>query len=168
MANARGFLRLLEEEPDIGGKAHAPLLMRIRKKAGSIMNKGHSHDCCKIEAEIICGFWAIENVSVYLNVKVKTLYLLVSSGDIPHYRIGRLIRFKKDEIDSWMEQKRIVKKDPSDQVKKAFRSLKRSSRDINMLVKKTIDQINTQGYTTDHGKPDHIKDLRKEVRYGDI
>ena len=26
--------------------------------------------------------------------------------DIPHYRIGKLIRFKKAEIDAWLESKK--------------------------------------------------------------
>lgn len=113
-------------------------------------------------------FMTIDGLSMYLNIKTKTLYTRVSSGEIPHYRIGKLIRFKKSDIDSWMEQNRQVKKDPADQVKKIFQSLKRGNRDINRIVKKTVDQFKTQGYTPDHGKPDHIKDLRKEVGYGDV
>jgi hypothetical protein len=35
---------------------------------------------------------------------MKTLYALVP--DLPHYRVGKLIRFRKEEIDSWMEHKR--------------------------------------------------------------
>lgn len=113
-------------------------------------------------------YWTIENVSIYLNIKIKTLYALVSSGDIPHYRIGKLIRFKKDEVDAWMEQNRQVKKDPSDQVKKTLRSLKSSNRNINRIVKKTVDQIKTEGYTQTHGKPDQIRDLGKEDTDGSI
>jgi excisionase family DNA binding protein len=48
------------------------------------------------------GFWDIADLSGYLKVKVKTIYAMIS--DIPHYRVGKLIRFKKQEIDSWMEK----------------------------------------------------------------
>jgi len=43
-------------------------------------------------------FWDIKDLSNYLNVKVKTIYSMVP--DIPHYRIGKLIRFKKQVIGS--------------------------------------------------------------------
>ena len=50
------------------------------------------------------GYWDIRDLSHYLKVKMKTLYALVP--EIPHYRVGKLIRFRKQEIDSWMEHKR--------------------------------------------------------------
>lgn len=113
-------------------------------------------------------YWTIADVSRFLKVKVKTLYALVSSGDIPHYRVGRLIRFKKEDIDAWMESNRKVRKDPTVQVKKTLRFLKQSRRDINRIVKKTVDQITTEGYTQSHGKPDQIRDLGKEVTDGSL
>jgi len=48
-------------------------------------------------------FLNIKEVSQYLGIKISTLYFYVENGDIPHYRIGRLIRFKKQEVDQWME-----------------------------------------------------------------
>jgi excisionase family DNA binding protein len=44
----------------------------------------------------------ITELAFYLNVKTKTLYAKVESGEIPHYRIGRLVRFRLDEIDAWL------------------------------------------------------------------
>ena len=37
-------------------------------------------------------------------MKRSTLYLWVEKGTIPHYRVGRLIRFKSEEIDAWLEE----------------------------------------------------------------
>jgi hypothetical protein len=37
---------------------------------------------------------------------------------------------------------------------------------INNVVKKAIDQGRGKAYTPPHGKPDQIKDLRKEVKDG--
>lgn len=48
-------------------------------------------------------FLAIQDLSVHLKIKVKTLYCLVEENRIPHYRVGKLIRFKRSEIDAWME-----------------------------------------------------------------
>ncbi len=50
------------------------------------------------------AFLSIKEISDYLCLKVSTVYALVEQKKIPHYRIGRLIRFKKSEIDSWMDQ----------------------------------------------------------------
>ncbi len=38
------------------------------------------------------GFFTIEDVAQYVHINVKTLYARVS--EIPHYTVGRLIRFK--------------------------------------------------------------------------
>jgi excisionase family DNA binding protein len=48
----------------------------------------------------------VKELSAYLNLKKKTVYRLVETGQIPHYRINTLIRFKKEEIDSWMASKK--------------------------------------------------------------
>ena len=48
----------------------------------------------------------IKELSAYIKIKDKTLYYLVERGAIPHYRIGKLVRFKQAEIDAWMETKR--------------------------------------------------------------
>jgi excisionase family DNA binding protein len=56
-------------------------------------------------------FFTIEQLSEYLNLKRSSLYFQVETGQIPHYRIGRLLRFKKGEIDQWLERHRITPKD---------------------------------------------------------
>ena len=48
----------------------------------------------------------IKELSSYIKIKEKTIYYLVSKGRVPHYRIGKLVRFKKEEIDKWMDSKR--------------------------------------------------------------
>lgn len=79
-------------------------------------------------------FWNIEDLSHYLKVKTKTVYSMVS--DIPHYRIGKLIRFKKAEIDSWLESKR-----ENAQEKIPFRKPRGSGyENIDLLIRKTIDR----------------------------
>jgi excisionase family DNA binding protein len=48
----------------------------------------------------------IEELAQQLSIKKRTLYHLVQTMEIPHYRIGKLIRFKQSEIDEWMETKK--------------------------------------------------------------
>ena len=49
------------------------------------------------------SFLSINDLSKYLGIKPKTLYSWVAKGILPHYRIGGLIRFKKKDIDQWVE-----------------------------------------------------------------
>lgn len=82
----------------------------------------------------------IEDISAYLNIKTKTLYAMVESGDIPHYRIGRLIRFKKEDVDLWMEAKKVMGSNPLCKPKRVFISSKRNQY-IDRVVRKTIDGL---------------------------
>jgi excisionase family DNA binding protein len=102
------------------------------------------------------GLWDIRDLSGYLKVKIKTIYALVP--DIPHYRIGKLIRFQKAEIDVWLESKRKY-----DQVAiRGPKMIKKKIDNIDALIRKTIDQMKEDGYNPDHGKSDRIKAQGKE------
>lgn len=49
-----------------------------------------------------------QEVSKLLNIKLGTLYGLVSKRQIPHIRLGhRTVRFSRDEIKNWVVQNRI-------------------------------------------------------------
>ena len=113
------------------------------------------------ENEQPSGFWDINDLSKYLKVKVKTLYALTS--DIPHYRVGKLIRFRKQEIDSWMENKKI------NDIQRTNKSRKiKASIPIDKLIRKAIDQSNDEVYNPYHGKSDRIEGPRKEIYNGSI
>ena len=49
--------------------------------------------------------WDVKRLSGYLSVKPSTIYALIERKEIPHYRIGRLVRFKPNEIDEWLARK---------------------------------------------------------------
>jgi excisionase family DNA binding protein len=63
----------------------------------------------------------VKELARYINMKEKTLYYLVRNGSIPHYRVGKLVRFKKDEIDQWMDTKQV--KLAKNHIDKIIRSL---------------------------------------------
>ena len=41
-------------------------------------------------------------VASYLRCSVTTVRRLVLRGKAPHYRLGRMIRFRRSEIDAWL------------------------------------------------------------------
>lgn len=44
----------------------------------------------------------------YLGVAQRTLYRLVDQEELPAYRLGRVIRFRRHEVDAWIQAQRIV------------------------------------------------------------
>ena len=112
-------------------------------------------------------FMTIQRLSEYLEIKESTLYSLGEQKKIPHYKVGRLVRFKKSEIDLWMEGHKKEALDVPRAARKILR-LARGPRDINKIVKKTIEDVKRIGYTASHGRPDKVKDLGKEVSDGTL
>ena len=45
---------------------------------------------------------SVDEIGVYLGVKRDTIYKQVYRKDIPAHKVGRLWKFKKDEIDKWV------------------------------------------------------------------
>ncbi len=45
----------------------------------------------------------IEQLSHQLNIKRSTLYAWVARGKIPHVKIHKLIRFRPQEIETWVQ-----------------------------------------------------------------
>jgi excisionase family DNA binding protein len=110
--------------------------------------------------------WDIKDLSHYLKVKIKTLYAMVQ--EIPHYRFGKLIRFKKAEIDAWLESKRGNVQDYKIQKKRKRNLSESANKHIDKLIRKTIDQSRQEDYNLDHGKSDRIEGPRKEINNGSI
>ena len=51
-------------------------------------------------------FLTTEEVLEYLNVNVRTVYRLIKAGNIPAIRVGRQWRFRKRDLDNWLERQR--------------------------------------------------------------
>jgi excisionase family DNA binding protein len=52
------------------------------------------------------GFLTTEEVLDYLQVNLRTVYRLIKAGKIPAVRVGRQWRFRKTDIDAWLETQR--------------------------------------------------------------
>jgi excisionase family DNA binding protein len=113
-------------------------------------------------------FLTIDELSQYLGIKKSNLYAKVERKEIPFYRFGRLIMFKKEEVDAFMEKCRVECLDIKKEAERVMKGATRSRMDIDRAIKKAIEGVNGKGYTTSHGKPDRIKGLRKEVQDGTL
>src|ERR1700730_10517310 len=48
-------------------------------------------------------FLTTEEVLEYLQVNLRTVYRLIKAGKIPAVRVGRQWRFRKRDIDAWLD-----------------------------------------------------------------
>ncbi|MDA8126603.1 MAG: helix-turn-helix domain-containing protein [Deltaproteobacteria bacterium] len=111
-------------------------------------------------------YWDIRDLSHYLKVKIKTLYALVPV--IPHYRVGKLIRFRKEEIDTWMEHKRgIVCEQGRKSENHRVRGIGKGNPDIDRLIRKAIDQTKGETYNLITGNQTGSRDPKGD-RHGSI
>ncbi len=44
----------------------------------------------------------VGEVSSYLRCSVSMVRRLVRRSEIPHFRLGRLVRFRRSEVDGWL------------------------------------------------------------------
>ena len=45
---------------------------------------------------------SVDEIAFYLGVKRDTLYKWISEKHMPAHKIGRLWKFKKEEVDEWV------------------------------------------------------------------
>ena len=113
----------------------------------------------------------VSDVAVYLNIKQKTIYAKVSAGEIPHYKIGALIRFRLNEIDEWLSdcRKKNQPEEAQQKSKHKRRKLSKLPNDhFSRIIAKTIDSETNNYYSNNHGKSDLIEGPKKEINNGSI
>jgi excisionase family DNA binding protein len=86
--------------------------------------------------------FSIKELSSYLGIKEKTLYAKVSAKEIPHYKIDRLVRFKKEEIDRWIEEKKVEPVNPEQIANKIVKKLNNPNINIDAILKNAIENAN--------------------------
>ena len=114
------------------------------------------------------GFLTINEASNYLGIRTSTLYAMVERKEIPHYRIGRLIKFTKADLDAFMQERRVDRIDIERKARKILTGACNPKIEVNTLVKKTLAEVRRNRYTASHGKPDQSKGLGKEVSDGTV
>jgi excisionase family DNA binding protein len=47
---------------------------------------------------------SVDEIATYLGIKRDTVYSWISNKDLPAHRVGRLWKFKREEVDEWVRQ----------------------------------------------------------------
>jgi excisionase family DNA binding protein len=53
---------------------------------------------------------SISEISQYLGVSNDTVYKWIEHKELPAHKIGRLWKFKKDEVDEWVRSGKAAEK----------------------------------------------------------
>jgi excisionase family DNA binding protein len=96
-------------------------------------------------------FLNIQEVSQYLGIKAGTLYAMAESRAIPHYKIGRLIRFRKSEIDEWMRDHKREYIPPGNGAPR-FPGKPEKNLNVGEIIRKTIAKAKQEQYNIPSGK----------------
>lgn len=84
-------------------------------------------------------FVSAEKLSEIFGIKEKTFYMWARSRKIPSYKVGRLVRFKVEEVRAWVERGKVQPLD--------FPDLSRSSGlSADKLVEGAIESVLGKGY----------------------
>jgi excisionase family DNA binding protein len=113
-------------------------------------------------------FWTVFEVASLLSVRPSTVYQWVSLGEIPHYKLGRIVRFRGKDLEAWVENFRKEKMDIERKTRVILGNIGRKNKDIDRIIKKSIAEVKGLKYTPNQEKPGRVKGLREEVEHGAI
>ena len=60
-------------------------------------------DPVRLESVMEDRWLSVDEIAAYLGIKRDTVYKWISEKQMPAYRMGRLWKFRKDEVDDWVK-----------------------------------------------------------------
>ena len=58
----------------------------------------------RIPAEVAMDRWlSVDEIAAHLGIKRDTVYNWIAGKKLPAHRMGRLWKFKKEQVDAWVE-----------------------------------------------------------------
>jgi excisionase family DNA binding protein len=137
--------------------------MKGKNEEGQVSGSNESSN----QEDLSSGFLNVRTIARYLRLQPSTVYSLVEEKKVPHYRIGRQIRFRRSEVDEWMEGQREAAVDIKIEDRRVVGSLqRRPGADVDRIMKKAIEDTKKKGYTVSQEKSGGIKGLETEVKHG--
>lgn len=83
----------------------------------------------------------INTLSELLSIPRMTLYSWAEQRAIPHYKLGRLIRFDMAEVEAWLKAKRVEPLDIDREAQRIRKSITTKNLNINDLIEKTKKEV---------------------------
>jgi excisionase family DNA binding protein len=118
------------------------------------------------------GYLSVDEVARYLGVKASTIYQWVKEGEIPHYKLHKMKKFKREMIDAWMENHRgdgaVVDKGAKRVLESAKKGTRSPKADVDGVVRNAIEEVRRSSYNGNDGNQTKVKGLRKEVKNGNL
>ena len=103
---------------------------------------------------------SVDEVAEYLGIKRFTVYKWVQRLDLPARKIGRLLRFRKSEIDTWMEQQDIKKRTKNQTIERILKLLQQNIGEIRKFGVRRIGLFGS--WVRGEGKPESDIDVLVE------
>ncbi len=47
---------------------------------------------------------SVDDIAAYLGIKRDTVYKWIDRKDLPAHKLGKLWKFRKDEVDTWVRK----------------------------------------------------------------
>ncbi|HET9369706.1 MAG TPA: response regulator [Vicinamibacterales bacterium] len=104
-------------------------------------------------------FLTTEEVLDYLQVNLRTVYRLIKAGKIPAVRVGRQWRFRKKDIDRWLDQRHSGSGTQPCQQERRRVLIVDDEQAVRDLVSKTLSMADYDVETADDG-PTAVERLR--------
>jgi excisionase family DNA binding protein len=61
----------------------------------------------KPEGGLNSPFYTVSALAEYLQLNPMTIYRLVKAGELPYYSLGRVMRFRRNEIEQYLQGVRV-------------------------------------------------------------
>lgn len=57
--------------------------------------------------QVTSPFYTVSDLAKFLQLNPMTIYRLVKAGELPYYAVGRVMRFRRDEIEQFLQGVRV-------------------------------------------------------------
>ncbi len=51
---------------------------------------------------------SIQEAAIYTSLSVHTIYTMVSQRRIPYVKVGRLVKFDREQLDKWIHKQTVM------------------------------------------------------------
>lgn len=87
-------------------RAVQELVSRLEREIMGTLAEGNYQTAPSIKQPEADELLTLAELEEWLKVSRTTIYRLLSTGEIPSYRIGRTVRVRRTDVDRWLEVRR--------------------------------------------------------------